>query len=285
MTNQAEKELGSVAQKRDLDEELSWWGNTPWMYWSLKGPSGAESPMDWLNGATTGPAVEVFRKWWREIVGERDVESHPLVWLPEWKREFMVGREGIDGEREVPGAYPAVEKLHCLGVAVRPLLSEITDLRLRRGYVRQIRAAIRSRKEREKDAEILDEAARLVAKWEPVLSQYTPMINITIPGRDKWWQQKKAYPDSQALKWVAGILRDIGSGQRHRASDIDLLKCALKLRDLITAQIGTPRVGEIGQLLQAAFPEDFYPEKDLADATNKLLKRAEKLAGANRGDH
>jgi hypothetical protein len=221
--------------------------------------------------------VEIFGRWWRETLGTEVVESHPLVWLPEWKRHFMVGWAAAGAEPEVPGAYPAVERLHGLGVAVLPLLNEITETLLTLGYEKQIRSAIRSAENRERDADLLDQASVVLEKWKPILSQYTPTINITLPGKKDWYKQQKAYPEPPALKWVANAVRSIGPGKRHRAAEIELLKCALKVKELIVNQIGTPRTREIGELLRAAFPEDFNPQ-DLVQATTKLLQRAARLA-------
>jgi hypothetical protein len=277
MTKQTPERPSSVTPERDLDEELEWWGNTPALYWAMNGPSGAPGPLEWLNGKVSGNTLEFFHKWWRETVGTADVESHPLVWLPEWKRDFMVGRHGAGSEPEVPGAYPAVERLHNLGVRLVPLLNEITETRLTLEHRKQLRSAIHSAENRDRDAQILEEAAAVLDKWRPVLSRHTPTINITLPGKKGWIKQQKAYPDSFGLRWTANALRRMGPGKRHRPAEIEILQCAFRLKEMITEQIGTPRIREIGELLHAAFPEDFHPH-DVVEATTKLLQRAAQMA-------
>ena len=90
--------------------------------------------------------------------------------LSVWKRDFMTG--GPENEGGYP-AYPAVEKLKKLGVRVSPLLIVITQTRhlIETSPVKKLQRSIASKKEREEDAKKLDEAARICAKWEPVLAR------------------------------------------------------------------------------------------------------------------
>jgi len=164
-------------ESRNLDEELAWWGNAS-MWWGFKGPSGTASPLDWLNGDRT---PNLWTTWRNDVLGTSDPDSHPVGWLPFWKREFMLG----DEQESRPGAYEAIESLHRLGVKLLPLLSEIEQTRLIVGPSKTLQHSMASRKERWDDVQKLrtgdiDEQWEIMDKWAPILRKFTPSLKITI---------------------------------------------------------------------------------------------------------
>jgi len=193
-------------ERPNLDEELSWWGNAS-MWWGFKGASGAASPLDWLNGDRT---PDLWTTWRKDILGMSDPDSHPVGWLPFWKREFMLG----DERESRPGAYDAIESLHRLGMSLLPLLSEIKRTRLVLGPSKRLQHSMASRRERWDDVEKLrngagDEQWKIIEKWAPILRNHTPSVMITIlqdPVRDetvcvmqKWDPVAQSYSPKPAI--------------------------------------------------------------------------------------
>jgi hypothetical protein len=263
--------------RRNLDEELSFWGNT-----------------------SDGGLAD---SW--------------------WKRDLMVGWEDDDGQNTIPGAYPAIKKLHKLGVTVLRLLTEITQTRLTTGYSKHIRHYVASKNQRWNDVEKLDngtdeEKWEVINRWASILREFTPSIRIIlyehtetqercyiIQKRDRVSKRLppkpnpppgtrpinqilgRAYPDRRyydvlgrkmadedQLNWIGRQIIRIGLSKRHRRSEREVQQCALKLHELVVDEIGQPRHQELGVLLWAAFPEYFRAGIDPGNSMMKLLQRA-----------
>jgi len=127
----------------------------------------------------------------------------------------------------------------------------------------------------------------IIQTWDAVSKRFNPPLNLPSGIKRTRWCQIKAYPDRRffeslperaldraVVHWIARCLPKLGPAQRHRLTNREINRCALKLEELIRSQIGRPCNREIEVLLTAAFPEYFGPK--WGDGNMKLLKRARK---------
>ena len=104
------------------------------------------------------------------------------------------------------------------------------------------------------------------------------IVTKNYPRRDLYEKLKITLPHEQTT-WLANQIRRIGQGKHGgRLNNEELQECALSLEETIKKYVPRGRrcIREIGELLQAAFPNDFQPKDDLSKATVKLIKRAHK---------
>jgi hypothetical protein len=102
------------------------------------------------------------------------------------------------------------------------------------------------------------------------------IITKNYPRRELYEKLKIALSTEETI-WLARQLRRIGQGKHGgRIADEELQECALNLEKLIKQYARRPCVREIGELLQAAFPELFNPQGEIGKATAHLIRRAKK---------
>jgi hypothetical protein len=105
-------------------------------------------------------------------------------------------------------------------------------------------------------------AGLVLEQWQSYLIQQTRAF--------KW----NEYPEIAPTQLVAKALRDLGPSQRHRATEVRLRCCAQQLAECIENH--TPRRNplyeQIGELMKAAFPNDWGVAGDRKEAAKKLVK-------------
>jgi hypothetical protein len=104
------------------------------------------------------------------------------------------------------------------------------------------------------------------------------IVTNNYPRRDLYEKLQRALTPEETT-WLARQIRRIGRGKHGgRIADEELQECALSLEQRIKkyAPRGRRCVREIGELLQAAFPDKFQPRDDMSKATSKLIRRAQK---------
>jgi hypothetical protein len=102
------------------------------------------------------------------------------------------------------------------------------------------------------------------------------IVTTAYPQRDILEKLGQDLPRREVLDWIAKQLNRIGPSRRHRRALRDILRCAIKLTELIQSQLGSPHYREVGELMRAAFPGFYNPKSDIADATLHLVKRGQR---------
>ena len=142
---------------------------------------------------------------------------------------------------------------------------------LSRFYPQEEKAALRSLKEREKEARILDTAAAILEKWR--FLRFHALDNIVL------WSSAytEAYTEDADLadrvRERAKALRQLGPSAAHRPKEVKLRDCGRALGGLFQARTDWPLHEYVGGILLAAFPGEWNPAGDIREAAKKLIKR------------
>jgi hypothetical protein len=125
-------------------------------------------------------------------------------------------------------------------------------------------AKIRSRKKREKDAALLERAARLLYDWGPVITW-----DVKAPFNKFVYSQSVA----DDVKEIANVIRELGGPSKsYRPREDELRKCGLSLCKFFQSRTGFQLYSDVGELLKGAFFKEWGAGGDLKDAAKKLLK-------------
>src|SRR5262245_11804820 len=149
---------------------------------------------------------------------------------------------------------------------------------------------LRSFGKRDRDARLLEKAARCLDEWKPILLGMEQMDrSIAARARtrppasfdevlrfakeaDSYSSASALYPSSDSLRDIARRLRAIGPSKRHRPKKPDLIHFARYLAFIFRRATGDPLYEYVGRLLHAALPESWNPAGDLGEAAKKLVK-------------
>lgn len=148
---------------------------------------------------------------------------------------------------------------------------------------------LRSYKQREKDARLLEAAAKCLEEWNPVLrsleqrelfidlagplrkapASFDDSVNLAIKAGGL---VSNAYPGPIMLREFANRLRALGPSKRHRPKNPQLEIYAKYLASFLAHETGFPCYGYLGEFLRTAFPKEWNPAGDIREAAKKLVK-------------
>jgi hypothetical protein len=191
-------------------------------------------------------------------------------------------RRGEWVARMLTAARPTLERLAAQGLRPHEVLDVIATVEL---FVapptRHRRKLEGDRKQRHRDAAILERAAALLPRYRPILEEHTPRLRVEVLGTDQVTvgHAYKILAEPGHLRRIAENLRAMPAPTGRQ--DWSLLLCARALHAVIARRAGRADARDVGELIRAAWPERYRPYHDEAaaaeaDTARKLLARARK---------
>lgn len=231
----------------EVKEWLVHWDH-PWFgVWAIE-PNGKvrRRRADLRDGTLHFESVE------KEWEGRPDLEF-AAPYAPEDAKQLLKWREELAEK-----TCDILKKLYFRhGVLPAPILSALEDLAVadwlfdEEGWKK-----LRSSKGREKDAQILEEAAKIIEPYGPFLPDCPSDCS---------------YPDGDGLRWAAEKIRELFPSQRHRPKELKLVVFARELGWYFWRLTKNPLYKYVGELLSALFPR-WSSVWDIRETTKKLVK-------------
>jgi len=238
--------------ENEFNQDLTTWLNDEFkkMQWLMELPS---PEMDvWLRDkemSTQEAQKHFFQKAEEFNALVHDSQQKALIWRKELTEKVTV---------ELRGLYLRY------GIMPAPVLDMLAGFKAAdRMFDQKTWIKLRNRNAREKDANVLDKAAKIVEQYEPFL----PPRRMEGPN-----DRDGIYPSRTALEQTAHEIRDLFPSQRHRPKELELILFARELAKHFLNCTRHPLYEYVGNLLLAALPEKWNPAGKVREAAKKLVK-------------
>jgi len=147
----------------------------------------------------------------------------------------------------------------------------------------EVRAKLRSIKMREEDERVVDQSAKILNEYMPILMQRTLPGVLGFSSLYAALQKKGERPNiwlpakyetgelAEMVKEIARRIPELGPSLAHRPRLEKVKQCAIGLIGIFKDQTGQPLNGYVGDLLHAAWPE-WNPKGDISIAVLNLIQ-------------